>query len=114
MPYNPPFLDRLITLRDPSDEPTIQRDEFGRPVDSPSWGTQVWSNRRDQIPFVEVAEGIQVRAGRSVFTIRHTTSISPLTLVLDADGTPYTLAGSPIERGGVNGGMLERYLEAPL
>ena len=109
--YSPPILDREITIRNPEDEPEIARDSFGRPLAPPDWGDVVWANRRDQAPFTEVSEAVQVRAGRSVFTIRHREGISPNAVIVDSDGTPFALAGNPVERGGVNGGMFQRYLE---
>lgn len=126
--YNPPVLDREIKIRNPEDEPEFETDDFGRPVDDagqvidePDWGIQVWANKRDQTPFTEIGESVQIRAGRSVFTIRHREGVSPNSVIVDrfglapsqpdSDGTPFVLAGNPVERGGVNGGMFQRYLE---
>ena len=110
--YNPPILNRQITIRNPEDEPTIPEDDIGNPLGQlPEWGFVVWASRRDQAPFTEIAEAVQIRAGRSVFTIRHRAGISPNALILDSDGTPFILAGNPVERGGVTGEMFERYLE---
>ena len=110
--YDPPVLNRKIRVRNPGDEPDVDRDTLGRVVgDLPKWGEEVWANRRDQAPFTIVGEGAQIRAGRSVFTIRYTDGIAPNAQVIDEDGTPFNLTGVPSERGGVNGEMLERYLE---
>lgn len=118
--YNPPILDRLIKIRNPEDKPEIQRDDFGRAVE-PDWGIEVWAGRRDQAPFTEIGESVQIRAGRSVFTVRHRSGISPNAVIIDrkgltpsqpdSDGTPFAVAGNPVERGGVMGEMVERYLE---
>ena len=116
--YNPPILDREIKIRNPGAKPVIPRDDFGRPVDDagnvidePDWGIRVWANRRDQAPFTEIGESVQIRAGRSVFTIRHRAGVFPNAEIVDSDGTPFVLAGNPVERGGVNGEMYELYLE---
>ena len=109
--YNPPVLNCLITIRNPADEPSIQYDRYGRPVLEPDWGIQVWANKRDQTPFTELGEGVQVRAGRSVFTIRHRSGISPDSEVIDSDDTPFVLIGAPVERGGANAEMAACYLE---
>ena len=93
--YNPPVLDREITIRNPEDEPDIPEDDIGNPIgELPEWGFVVWASRRDQAPFTEIAEAVQIRAGRSVFTIRYRAGISPNATVLDSDGTPFVWQGT--------------------
>lgn len=106
--YPPPLVER-ITLRDPTQEPTVRRDEYGRPINPPDWGTDVWASRRDQSPYTELAEGVRVRAGRSVFTIR--TRDVPANMVVVQNGVEYDAIGAPVRRGGALAGMRAEYLE---
>ena len=110
--YRPPQLNELIRIRNPAEEPTRARDDFGAPTDAePTWGVEVWANRRDQAPFTEIVEGAQVRAGRTIFTIRHRTDIRADDEIVDNDGIIYAFDGVPVERGGQNGRMAAKYLE---
>ena len=94
--YRPPFLDRTVTLRNPDGSLTVG----------------VYAHRRDQFPFSELAEGVvEVRASRSVFTVRYRSGVSPGVVIVESDGTEWQSLGTGKERGGWTGGMIERYLE---
>lgn len=109
--YTPPYLDRLIKIRNPADEPVTPKDSAGRPINPPDWGNEVFAARRDQTPFTEIAEGVQVRTGRSVFTIYYRDGIAPDAVVVDQGGQVFYLVGEPVKRGGVGGEIVEQYLE---
>lgn len=110
--YVPPTMNTYVKIRNPADKPASTVDRYGQPVDDMDWGDPAWSNKTDQRPFTEIADGVRVRAGRSVFTIRYQPGIAPDASVYDVDeGVEYFLVGRPVERGGSNAGMLERFLE---
>ena len=110
--YAPPILDRRVRLRNPEDEPQVARDDLNRPINPiPEWGAEVYANRRDQRPYTEIDEGVLIRGGITVFTIYHRAGVGPDTYVVDEEGIEYIQTGSPIERGGTNGYMLQKYLE---
>ena len=112
MRYVPPRLNELIRIRNPQEEPTRDRDAFGAPTDDePVWGIEVWASKRDQAPFTEIGESIQVRAGRTVFTIRKRDGIRADAEIVDSGGIIYSFVGAPIERGGNQGRMAARYYE---
>lgn len=110
--YSPPVLDRRVTLRNPEDRPPVLLDQYGRPLDGgPQWGVDVWSNKLDLDPYTEVEEGVLIRGNTTVWTVYHRGGIGPNTIVVDDRGVEYTQRGAPIERGGPDEGMLQRYLE---
>ena len=115
MRYHAPPMNERVLIRDPADEPERERDRYGRPTDDPSeWGVEVWCSRRDQSPFVEVGEGVRVRAGRSVFTIRLRPVPANAILITGAgtDGAiVYESSGAPVRRGGAMAGMRAEYYE---
>ena len=100
MPYTPPRLTQKIRIRNPADEPARERDRFGAPIGpEPVYGVVVWAHRRDQSAFTEIGESVQVRAGRTVFTIRKRDGIRADDEIVDSDGIVFTLTGSPVEKG---------------
>ena len=116
MGYNIPTMDTLIKVQNPSEEPDIVRTGAGVPVNAPDWGTEIWANRRDQNPFLELSEGAIVRGGNVVFVIRKYITVEANAVVLERDDAgvfslEYTLAGHPVSRGGANGGLFEEFLE---
>ena len=108
--YHPPFLDKKITIRNPEDRPADEeRDRRGNIVNPVAWGQTVSANKRDQAPFSEAPEGVEIKAGRSVFTIRKR-AVAPNAEVI-YEGTSYELIGAPVERGGIMGEIWDEYLE---
>ena len=115
MRYHAPPMNERVLIRDPADEPERERDRYGRPTDAPDeWGDEVWCSRRDQSPFTEVGEGVRVRAGRSVFTIRMR-AVPANAILIQGAGTDgeivYDAVGVPARRGGAAAGMRAEYLE---
>lgn len=115
MRYHPPPMNERVLIRDPAEEPVRERDEYGRTTDDPAeWGVEVWCSRRDQSPFIEVGEGVRVRAGRSVFTVRSRPMPANAILITDAgteDEIVYDSVGAPVRRGGAVAGMRAEYRE---
>ena len=112
--WQAPFLDKSILLQNPGDEPTVARDEFGRPINPTpvdGWGVKVSANRLDLAPFTELVEGVAaIRAGRTVYTIRGRSGIVGESRVFDLERrVVYTLAGLPVRRQ--EGPSIEAYLE---
>ena len=100
MPYTPPRLTQRIRIRNPADEPARERDTFGAPIGpEPVWGVVVWAHRRDQSAFTEIGESVQVRAGRTVFTIRKRPGIRADDEIVDSGGIIYSFVGAPVEKG---------------
>ena len=87
----------------------MERDRYGRAVNAPAWGADAWASRRDQSPYTEVGEGVRVRAGRSVFTIR--SRPLPANVIIIQGGVHYESIGAPARRGGALAGMRAEYLE---
>ena len=110
--YRPPPMNQVIWIRDPEMEPEIPRAADGTLDYSavPEWGVMAYANRRDQGQFLEASEGVNVRVGRSVFTIHYRSGVKPTSQVLE-DGVLYDLVGPAVERGGPNANMKARYLE---
>ena len=109
--YDPPVLDKRIRIRNPADKPDTDEDRYGREEQPPQWGTEAWANRRDRHVDTSFEQGGTVREGVTVWTIREIPGIAPDAEIIDNKGISYELIGPPIERGGVNGGLLTRYLE---
>ena len=107
--YHPPLLDRLVTVRNPSDKPTEDRDRYGT-EDPTIWGHKVYANKRDQTARTSDEEGVTVAVGTTVWTIFYRSGIAPDAEVVYGS-TIYQLIGLPVERGGVNGEILQSYLE---
>ena len=109
--YHPPFLDKEITIRNPVDRPESEdeRDRRGNITNPVAWGDTVPTNKRDRSPFTEEPEGVEIKAGRSVFTIRKR-AVAPNAEVI-YEGTSYELIGAPVERGGIMGEIWDEYLE---
>lgn len=108
--FHPPTLDRLVTIRNPSDEPAVVTDRYGRAT-PPTWGSEVYANKRDRAPYTSYEEGVTVHVGTTVWTIRHRENVAADVEVVDRDGNVYESIGKPLERGGYNGGRRTRYLE---
>ena len=69
----------------------------------------MYANRRDQAPFTELEEGVEVRAGRVVFTIRSREVASDAVIV--HGGVEFEMIGAPVTRGGPTYGLAETYFE---
>ena len=110
-----PPMKRRITLRNPEDEPDMEEDQFGRRIgtaQAANWGVEVRANKRDRVDTdEEIAEGVRLTVGRTIFTIRFRPDVGPDTTVVDRDGIEYRMIAAPVERGGPNGGMRARFLE---
>lgn len=110
--YIPPPMNRRIKVRNTADRPASMTDEIGRPTTTQTWGEPLWANRRDQSPFTQLDEGVEViSSGRTIWTIRYKSDISADAEVVDSDDVVWSLVGSPVERGGANGYMAQMYLE---
>ena len=115
--YESPILDRLITITNPAAAAPAVKDVYGEQVPAQRTASVVpgkWStyaNRRDRRPQAQPGEAIELLTGFSVWTIRWQAGIDPAATVTDSSGVDFDMQGPPVERGGANGEMLERYLE---
>ena len=107
--YHPPFLNKTIMIRNPADRPDEELDASGEIKNPQLWGDMVSASKRDRAPFTEEPEGVEIKAGRSVFTIRKRT-VAPNAEVVYQD-TIYEMIGVPVERGGIIGEIWDEYLE---
>ena len=109
--YTPPALNERIRLRNPADQPNREADALGNYTDAePGWGDEVWAGRRDRRPQTSYEESVVVQELITVWTIRERDGIA-----VDAEivygGKVFQAIGPPVERGGVEHGRAERYME---
>ena len=114
--YNPPQLDRLVTITNPGAAAAETRDVYGNLVaaaaaDTPAQEWRAYANRRDRRPEAQAAEEVDILTGFTIWTIREIRGIDRAATIVDSDGIVYDLQGPPVERGGTNGMLLERYVE---
>ena len=113
-PYRPLPMTKRVKIRNPADRPEADTNQFGQVVNQPDWGFSVWANVRDQAPFLDIEEGVEIiRGGRKVITIKWRRALANDAEILihpDLD-VVYKLVGQPTERGGANAGMFTRWLE---
>ena len=118
-PYYPPTLQYRIALRNPSEQPDVAKDPYGRDLppgdQSAQWrtwaeGVSVWAGRRDRTPEQLLEEAAVVYAMTTVWTIREGPALDPDVEVVHGDSVFRSL-GPAVERGGPDFGRRGRYLE---
>ncbi len=108
--YNAPTLTTIVTLRNPADRPTIERDRYGRITNSQAWGVKVYALRRDGRPETLLEEAVTVYSSTTVWMIRERAGVDADVEVV-SDGVVYRSVGPPRLMGGVVGERVSRYLE---
>ena len=108
-PYEPPPLNRRVTLRLASGEPTLN--DFGQVTAAAvSTEARVWAHRYDRRGTEQTEAGAVIQKRYSTITIRYLVDVDEETVVVDGD-TEYRVLGLPLERGGRGDGPAARYLE---
>ena len=110
--FQPPFMDHRIRVRNPADRPVRDTDEHGVETPPQPWGFEVWAARRDRSPTIDLSadQTAAVPIGQVVWTIRYRQGIAPDAEIVH-DGTVYDMQGPPLERGGIEYGTVEKFLE---